>query len=789
AQASTRMYFDGSSLVVPAEDVSALSITRYGGETSVTMLDLTSGYREDIMDDVVGTGVNMYIDDRINFAGIVIGENEDNVTLTHVFPAYTNRAKDEYIWRLLPLDEGLTRDVSFSVSVGNEKTFAEAMKTAWRRAYSRYSYVDARYSAEEIYNVMIDHLTRSYSGSNIWGNIPQYMTTADHYFPDSGFLYRNLEIGTLMLKRGRETNDHIMINNAWNVINYQLDNDKLDMRINAYPRDNSVFKRVLYDGLGSAVELYAYQKEADPKNTSFNDKLLYYILEKAEKFKDDTSLMALNFYMPLFRYGEKLHMDYSSVALRLLDLAAKQTKDFGGYFGAIESSNTRLSVAEDYMIILRAFVDAYEITDQKGWLDRSVTIADYLETYNMIQPIDLCLKGATGAEGCNMGFIGNERFLANGYHFNNTNHHIYDCSNTSAVVEYYKLYEYTGDKHYLDFAEMKLYNSFIYVNMGDKVGHMDDPLHSSGMGFINEFAGCSAMSLSYKDSGVRGAVHDSVIAWNIWQLVSGIQWFRENVGEYTPFGEEDLVHDLAKGRYIYAESSSARNSALNAVDGDPLTYWSPSGSRCATIDLNEHCEIKGVRIKASGNASAKLSFSSDGKTFGEAKVVTFSNGEGTCSVETSARYVKAEMTGGDKVFSIEVKGVPVKYYNFCPQSEIVEGNAAADQCLDFSDYSTVWAAGSSETEKSVTIDLGAEREIYMTALKFRETCSAAYKIEVSSDGTVWSEYADDSGETVKYVFVNEKYTRARYVKLTLISSSEKNFNLSDFKVMGRKNAA
>ena len=190
-----------------------------------------------------------------------------------------------------------------------------------------------------------------------------------------------------------------------------------------------------------------------------------------------------------------------------------------------------LSCVEDYMLFLRGFMNLYERNYEQKYLKECVHIANYLETFNVIAPINMNPIGSTGAELTtsdnvndlyfHSGFVGNERFLGYGYAYNNTNHGILDCPTSSTVVEYFKLFQYTGDSHYKEFAEMKFINSLLYVNMGDKVGYMDDPLHSSGEGFINEFAGNTTVRDNYTDGGIRGAVHDACIGWNIYEFCFG----------------------------------------------------------------------------------------------------------------------------------------------------------------------------------------------------------------------------------------------------------------------------
>lgn len=785
SETSTRMFFNGKSLTVPADDVSVLTVARYKDGNYFSMTDVTAGFRENTVNDNDSVNSSLCIDEGINTPGIYIGEENGRVSLSHLYPTFVNRKADIYTYRMLPVEKGLTRTVGFVLRAGKAAGYPEMLKTCWRDAYGRFGYADKRYAADLVYDTLIDALDRSYSERTIWGEIPMYMTNTDHFFPDSGFLYRNIEFATLMLKEGRARKDEGMVAEAKKVIENQLANDRLDTGISAYRPDNSVYKRVLFDGLEGAVRLYAYEYGSGEGDGAFLQTLLDYILDKAEKYRDEESAMALSFYTALWRNAEITFSDYSDVALRLLEKAYADTEDYYGYYGGVESTNTLISVAEDYMILLRAFLDAYELDGGSKWLDKAVELGDYLETYQMIQPFTLALDGATGAEGYYLAFIGNERFLGYGYIYNNTQHGILDIANASSVVDFYRLYRHTNDGHYLQFAEDKLYNTLSYINMGDKVGYMDDPVHSAGKGFMNEFVGNATTNTGFVEAGIRGAAHDSNLGWNVWQILSTFDWFRTNCGGYLP--EEmnaELTHDLAKNKYVSGEGSSPAHSPAKAVDGSEESDWIPSGDKTAVIDLNEICDAEKIVLTACGEgAAASVSFSVDGSVYGEETPLSFQGREGSVLVQARARFVKVRMQNDTGVSRISVFGSPVFYRNLAVGAAVLSSSGQrAENCLDESNYATVWNAGSGNGE--LILDLGAEYAIYQTALKLNAVTECAYRIEISSDGETYLPYAENAGEEAKFVFVDQKYATARYLKLILSGSGNGNLAVCDFKVMG-----
>lgn len=767
SESSTRMYFDGNSIAIPADDVSVLQVNSFKNNHCFSMLDTTKGYRENIIEDRFTDSGYLYIDENINIPGIVINNEEENISYAHVYPAYTNRTKDLYIYRLLPVKENLSKEISYSISLNNYNDYQTMQANAWRDAYRQFGYVDKRYSLNEVFQTLLDYVKNSYSDKNAWGNIPQYMTKADHYFPDSGFLYRNIDLALMMLKYGRKINDQSIIDNAFKVINYQIDNDKIDSQMSAYTRDNSVFKRVLYDGLGSAVELLAYEKNVKDGNKELVEKLYSYIVKKAKLYENDDSLMALNFYSLLFKYQNILHLNYKSKVLNLLDMAIEKTKDYGGYYGAIETNNTRLSCMEDYMIILRGLVNGYELTNNKKYLNEAIRIANYLETYHVIQPLNLNLIGATGNEGYHLGFIGNERFLGYGYDFNNTNHGILDIATTSSTIEYLKLYKYTNDSHYYDFFELKLYNSLLYINMGDKIGYMDDVNHSSGKGYMNEFAGNSTIISGFADGGIKGAVHDSIIGWNVYEILSSL-FYLESIN-YDKLNDNELIHDLSKNKLI--ETSTNDYTSYYMIDDNDKTYYQASNDSELVIDLNEYCYIKNIDLLVEDKENVKISVSSDKENY-------LAYEESINSI----RYVKLSIKKHTKIFEININGRPMLYKTLSYNSTIINEEKSMNKCIDPSNYDTMWTI--KNDSETLILDLNNEHDIYQIALKFKDLQNYNYLVEYSSDNENYKTYSEEKSNIIKFVYVDEKYVKARYIRLTIKNNNKSNIYLADFKVMG-----
>lgn len=803
SNSSTRMYCGGNEFCIAGDEVSALLVSSLREGYAFSMMDVTPGQRETIVEECnTRSKIVLNVSDVFNIPGIVVScdtdlENVDDedislddegfVSYSHIYPAYINRAKENYNYRLLPVEEGLSRNLSFTISLDKYNSFYELQEDQWLRAFRHYEIEEKRYPYNEVFESLISYVDKShswYDKDKTDSILPIYMDNCVHKHPDSGFLYRNIDLAYYMIKYALEQDvvDVGMIHRASATANNQVEYDRIDYTMYGYPRDYTCFKRALFDGLSSAVNLYVLLNKY-PSNATEVDivKLHDYILQKAELYKDDTSAMALTFYAQLVRNKTLLNVDYSSTYKRLLDGVIKSTKDFGGYYGAIENqTNVRFSSMEDYMIILRALVNGYELFSSQQYLNEAVRIANYLETYNQLQPINLSPVGCNGGEGLKYAFMGNERFLANGYAFNNTNHKIYDIADNSSVIEYYKLAKYTGNTHYEDFLRMKLTNALSYINMGDKVGQMDDPKMSSdrdgNYGFMNEFCGVSVASDSKPDAGGRGSVHDAVIGWNVYEIISTLDFLKDE--HYKAMFDDDLNHNLAINKKISIDEDNVICPIYNVIDEYKKTYYSSNKATYFVMDLNEQCVINKINIEGSYNVQYLIS--SDGETF-----TSFSSG-------IKGRYIKFTLPAYEKISNIEVIGHAVRYVDLGLEAT----SFGLENALDQSNYTTIWNPSINSSGKSINeITLRNLSEVYVIAIKptfdweypsddnaCPRVTPLKYRVEVAGEDKHYYLYGEDDGSVAKFVYVTSKFAKVKYVRITIDSSTL--VGIGDIKILG-----
>lgn len=112
----------------------------------------------------------------------------------------------------------------------------------------------------------------------------------------------------------------------------------------------------------------------------------------------------------------------------------------------------------------------------------------------------------------------------------------------------------------------------------------------------------------------------------------------------------------------------------------------------------------------------------------------------------------------------------------------VDGSASAAEAVDFQE-DTVWTAGDTEAHE-IVVDLG--KKFVLTELKVNWANAgeaSRYTVETSTDGKVWNQVADQSGNTVASGAVqNELQSYGRYVKLCIAEGSTP--SISEIEVYG-----
>lgn len=769
--------------VANVDNLSAPIMANYYNGIAMSITDRTRGYRETIVDDAWATTSSIMVDEVFNIPGIGlkgVGDNEKmQVEMYHCYPTpthnYINLYPFVYNYRMLPITEGLYRETAFEIKIDEYEDFDAAIENLWNEVYEEYAVVEYRYTPLEVYEVLTEHVYNSHAVIN---GIPQYMTETDHFCSESGFLYRNTDLASLMISAGYRLNKPEYIEQATELIDFHVDKDLMV--------DNVVYEmeRSETEGVMAVLEAYKTHLEHGVNKSDW----LAYVLEKTEQKREVADAMNI----PLFLMVAEYTKDNSLVELSA-EILEHYEENHEKYFyeGAIMNPAADIIPSrESAMIFIDVYLKMYEMTGEKKYLEMSEKCAIYTESNMILQNIEMEAKGSTGYEASDtgryreIGMLGNSQVKPYGLSWISGQTGSADNYLAYAVPTFIRLSEVTGNQGYKEFADYTMTNTMLYVNMGDKDWIMDDIRHSTGYGFQNEYFGIAASSDS--ESSGRGTMHMSNLAWNMFVILYGLDF----IADYDENFFTDLpTYDTAVLKY--AESTSNENSlyrAYNAVDKRNKTAWKPASDdseRKLTILLGEFIQVEKIEVKATGEY--KTSISMDGEIYTEVDAN---------AVDDMCRYVCVEVAEGVSVNNVSVLGNPVVSKNYAIDSEVTVQGVPIKEMTDW-DYSTVWR--STKQTDTITVDLGKICAVTEISMLFnininfsgQEYISSVddiyyqYLIECSPDGENWNDYVDRSNNTeAKALYSEDEFVRARYFRITAKASSG-TLTLNELKVYGK----
>lgn len=770
--------------VANVDNLSAPVVANYRSGSAFSIVDRTRGYRETVVGDTVASQNSILVDKAFNIPGIglkdVYEADGTYVEMYHCYPSHTHNYINIYPftnnYRMLPIEKDLSRETAFEIKIEDYETFDDSVDGIWRDVYDEYSVIERRYAPLDVYKALTDNIYRSYG---ILNNVPQYMTNTDHPYTESGFLYRNTDLASLMISAGYRLDKLEYIDQADTLIDYHIAKDLIV--------DNIVNKSERAEAEGVMAVLEAYKTHLE--NGVNKKDWLAYVIRKTEQKREVRDSMSI----PLFLRVAEYIKDYSYVELsaEILEDYEETHADFY-YTGAIvNNSGDPIPNREAGMIYMDIYLDMYKLTGDKDYLEKAKHCELYFESNMILQNIMMQADGATGYETLSdgrfreLGTVGNTQLKPYGLSWVSGQTASADNASAYAVPDILALYEYTGEERYLDFADYVMTNSLLYVNMGDKTWLMDDIRHSSGFGFQNEYFGIAA-STDVVSAG-RGTMHMSNLGWNMFVVLNSLDYWADYDENFLVGTRENYDTAVLK----YAVASSSLNSVYrpyNAVDKRGETAWKPAADdaeRILTVDLGEFVQIE--KIELSGNVSgAKVFVSADGAEYMEVEPE---------DANSICRYIRIQVAEGGSVSDLKAIGNPVVAKNYALDAQVTVMGAPVETMSDWN-YDTVWR--SSKQTDTINVDLGKIYGITEVSMLFNVNVNFSgqdyvssvnnipysYKIEYSATGDEWFTYIDRSSTPfVSAVYKESVYVRARYFRITATAGTG-NLTMNELKISG-----
>jgi hypothetical protein len=415
-------------------------------------------------------------------------------------PAARPNVQPAWRRRYNPIQDGMVQDYDVAFRFGQNETFAQTTRNAWRWAWSilkpAVNYVDLdgvrRMSIDVLSSQVLTVEGRTGIPYLLDAHTGQFRNRSDAKRAAMGFCARNIEIADEFLKEAdrdpgtarserlrRQGLDIIatfvrllpmsppdgdgfdlftgkIIPASWSVGQQPLLTISTDMRslVLAYEREKK--KGIEHREWLAWAKTYAdwllTQQHDDgsfPRawkpgtNTVFNN-------------SPSASYAPVVLFVPLAGVtGERKYMD---AARRAGDFLWRKYGTAGNYQGgAVDASSAQLLTdKEGGMASLDAFMALYEATRQSQWLSRALSAADYTESWIWIWNVplpghvpDAHLRWRNGS------MVGLQEITANGPGLGASGDEYLDW----AVSLYAKAYKYSGDAHYLDVARILLHNT------------------------------------------------------------------------------------------------------------------------------------------------------------------------------------------------------------------------------------------------------------------------------------------------------------------------------------------
>jgi hypothetical protein len=456
-------------------------------------------------------------DSRFLFGSLGAWQKENSpVEFGFVFPGKTSMSRGgpnapagtREILRYHPIEKGVVHNYQVSFRFGQDESFPEMTRNAWRWAWNTLKPPVYRIDVEQMRTILLDHLLSTAATINGRTAIPFVLSSVDTSVKRQwnwtmvamGFVGKNIECADQLLREGdrdktergqkmRKTGLAIISSLIKALPTVPLTGTGYDLATGK-PWDHvwvAPWLRNATEDMRVLMRAYRREKALGRMHPEWFNWMKQYIDWLMKQQREDGSFprrwepgknvvvepTGTTSYCPvpllIMMTEETGDPKYKEAAIRAADYIWTNWGQHGLFIGGA-SDNPNITDKEAGMLSMEAFLSLYESTKESKWLDRAKAAGDFTESWiwiwNIPMPIDAKDSLLNYKKGVpTIGFQGITAAVAGSV----------DEYLDWAVPSYAKLYSYSKDEHYLDVARILLHDTKSMVALPGRLYDLAGP--------------------------------------------------------------------------------------------------------------------------------------------------------------------------------------------------------------------------------------------------------------------------------------------------------------------------
>jgi len=449
------------------------------------------------------TGIARITDERMRFGSIGV-RREKGLALGFMFPGsegernhLSRQGRDGWALRSHPIRKGIQHHYKLMFRFSVTKDYPQALSETWRHAFAIYQPKVRPVDVKQAHDGLIDTLDHYFAGEKEGYDAPGFPFSvllpsgeARVYNYQMGFVGRQIPDAWFLIQQGIATKRADLREKGGDVVDFWAENCLLPSGLPRTWYDPSKDKdrkgtwrkadnpkggtamRVAATGMEGMLKAWHAEKTAGVDKPAwlaacrrFGDWLvenqnedgsyhLSYSHDLANGKHPPTETSKATTTNPI-RFLVGLHAAtgdtrYRQAAERAGEYCFKNVHEACHYVGSV-IDNPNVIDRESGQEAMQAFLDLHDLTGDKRWLDAAVQAANYSETWMYCQEVPAATGSGRDDFPQDRSIVG-QTLIATG-------HSAADLGFAFSANDYYRLYLFTGDPHFLTVSRLLIHNT------------------------------------------------------------------------------------------------------------------------------------------------------------------------------------------------------------------------------------------------------------------------------------------------------------------------------------------